>query len=187
MTTTTDILIRDVSDILVRDVSDIDLPAIQEIYAHHVCHGLASWEETPPDLAEITRRRDAIVGDGYPYRVALVEGRVAGYAYVGKYRPRPAYRHTVENSVYIAENRVGGGIGTRLLDDLIATCTAIGLRRMVGIIGDSANHASIALHKKAGFEMVGIIPSCGFKAGQWLDQVIMQRSLGPGETTPPDS
>ncbi len=174
-------------DIEIRDVASNDLPAIQEIYAHHVRHGLASWEETPPDLAEITRRRDAIVGDGYPYRVALAGSRVVGYAYVGKYRPRPAYRHTVENSIYVAEQMTGGGVGRRLLDDLIAICTAMGLRRMVGIIGDSANHASIALHEKAGFEMVGIIPSCGFKAGQWLDQVIMQRSLGPGETTPPDS
>lgn len=181
-----DMVIRDVADMVIRDVADIDLPAIQEIYAHHVIHGLASWEETPPDVAEIGRRRDAIVDAGYPYRVALADGVVVGYAYAGAYRPRPAYRHTVENSVYIAEARTGGGIGGRLLEDLIALCTDMNFRRMVAIIGDSANFVSIALHRKAGFEMVGVIPSCGFKAGQWLDQVIMQRPLGPGETTPPD-
>ncbi len=174
------------AEIEIRDVSDVDLSAIQEIYAHHVEHGLASWEETPPGLAEITRRRDAIVGDGYPYRIALIEGAVVGYAYAGKYRPRPAYRNTVENSIYVKPAMIGRGVGARLLDDLIAVCTAKKLRRMVAIIGDSANQASIALHKKAGFKMVGVIPSCGFKAGQWLDQVIMQRSLGPGDTTQPD-
>jgi L-amino acid N-acyltransferase YncA len=187
MTTPIDVGIRNVSEIVIRDVSDIDVPAIQEIYAHHVRHGLVSWEETPPDVAEITRRRNAIISDGYPYRVAVSGSRVVGYTYAGKYRPRPAYRHTVENSIYVDEQMTGVGVGQQLLDDLIAICTTMGLRCMVGIIGDSANHASIALHEKAGFKMVGIIPSCGFKAGRWLDQVIMQRPLGPVETTLPNS
>lgn len=173
----------------IRDVAlddrEADIAAIQAIYAHHVLHGLASWEETPPDAAEITRRCDAILADGYPYIVATLDGAVVGYAYASKYRPRPAYRHTVENSVYVAHDRVGRGIGARLLDALIARCTAQGLRRMVAIIGDSANAASIALHAKAGFNPVGVIPSCGYKNGQWLDQVIMERPLGPGDTTPP--
>ena len=175
------------NDITIRDVEDGDLPAIQAIYAHHVLHGLASWEETPPDLDEITKRCRALLADGFPYRVAVRDGHVVGYAYAGKYRPRPAYRHTVENSIYIAEDARGGGIGTRLLSDLIDICTAMGFRRMVGIVGDSDNAPSIRLHEKAGFTMVGIIPACGYKAGQWLDQVLLQRALGPGETTPPDA
>jgi len=177
---------RSLGDLLIRDVADGDMPAIQEIYAHHVLHGLASWEETPPDVAEMTRRRDAIIKDGFPYHVAVLDGTVVGYTYASKYRPRPAYRNTVENSVYVAEEARGGGGGAKLLDDLIAECTARGFRRMVAIIGDSANAPSIRLHEKAGFEMVGIIPACGYKADQWLDQVIMQRALGPGDTTPPD-
>lgn len=176
---------NDQPTITLRDCTDADLPAIQEIYAHHVLHGLASWEETPPDLAEMTRRRQAIVGEGYPYRVAEVDGRVAGYAYVGKYRPRPAYRHTVENSVYVAADIQRLGIGARLLNDLIEVCTAQGFRRMVAIVGDSANAPSINLHLKLGFEPVGTIPACGYKFGQWLDQVILQRALGEGAETPP--
>ena len=174
------------ADVVIRDVGDADMPAIQEIYAHHVIHGLASWEETPPDVDEMTRRRDALLADRFPYRVAAQAGVIMGYAYAGRYRPRPAYRNTVENSIYVAEQARGGGIGTRLLDDLIKVCTAIGFRRMVGIIGDSANAPSINLHKKAGFEMVGFIPACGYKADQWLDQVLMQRPLGAADTTPPD-
>ena len=169
----------------IRDVRDDDASAIQAIYAHHVLHGLASWEEIPPDLDEITRRRDAIVADGFPYLVAVLDGVVAGYAYASKYRPRPAYRHTVENSVYIAHDRIGHGIGKVLLARLIERCTTQGFRRMVAIIGDSGNAASIQLHTKAGFEPVGVIPACGFKHGQWLDQVIMQRALGAGADTQP--
>jgi len=172
--------------ITIRDVAKDDLPAIRDIYAHHVLHGLASWEEVPPDLEEITRRCDAILADGFPYRVAVRDGAVVGYAYASKYRPRPAYRNTVENSIYVDENVRGGGIGTKLLDDLIKVCTDMGFRRMVGIVGDSANAPSIRLHEKAGFEMVGIIPACGYKADQWLDQVLLHRALGPGEMTPPD-
>ncbi|MEK9724537.1 MAG: GNAT family N-acetyltransferase, partial [Rhodospirillaceae bacterium] len=106
--------------VTVRDVDDADLPAIQAIYAHHVLHGLASWEETPPDLAEMTARCRALLADGFPYRVAVRDGRVVGYAYAGKYRPRPAYRKTVENSVYVAEDARGAGIGPVLLDDIVA-------------------------------------------------------------------
>ena len=169
----------------IRAVTDDDMPAIQEIYAHSVLHGLASWEETPPDLAEMIARRDAIVGDGYPYLVAESDGAVLGYAYVSKYRPRPAYRHTIENSVYVADDAQRRGAGRMLLAALIERCTEMGFRRMVAIIGDSANAPSIGLHEKAGFQHVGVIPSCGFKHGQWLDQVIMQLPLGAGDTEPP--
>lgn len=173
------------ADILIRDVAAADMAEIQAIYVHHVLHGLASWEETPPDLAEMTARKDAIVTDGYPYLVAETDGRIAGYAYASKYRPRPAYRHTVENSVYVANDTHRRGIGRALLDALIERCTEQGFRRMVAIIGDSGNAPSIKLHERLGFLPVGIIPACGFKHGQWLDQVIMQRPLGSGETTLP--
>lgn len=178
--------VKDTSDIALRDVAAADMAAICEIYAHHVIHGLASWEEIPPDLSEMTRRKDAIVADGFPYRIAVRGETVLGYAYVGKYRPRPAYRNTVENSLYVAEAARGLGIGTLLLNDLIEICTAQGFCRMVGIVGDSANAASIGLHEKAGFEMVGVIPACGYKAGQWLDQVLLHRTLGAGDTQPPE-
>jgi L-amino acid N-acyltransferase YncA len=173
------------STLEIRDSVAADVAAIQGIYAHHVLHGLASWEETPPDVAEITKRRDTIVGDGFPYLVATLDTEVVGYAYASKYRPRPAYRHTVENSVYVAEDRVGHGIGKALLAALIARCAAQGFRRMVAIIGDSGNAPSIGLHARAGFNHVGIIPSCGFKHGRWLDQVIMEMPLGTGDSTLP--
>jgi L-amino acid N-acyltransferase YncA len=177
----------DAPAISIRNVDDRDMAAIQDIYAHHVLHGLASWEETPPDEAEMTRRRDAIVVDRFPYLVAEAEGEILGYAYASKYRPRPAYRHTVENTVYVKDGAHRRGIGRKLLAELIDRCTDLGLRRMVAIIGDSDNSGSIGLHVNAGFAHVGIIPSCGFKNGQWLDQVIMQRSLGEGDVTDPDS
>jgi len=173
------------TDILIRDVTDADMAEVRAIYAHHVLHGLASWEETPPDLAEMTARRDAIVSEDYPYLVAESGGRIAGYAYASKYRPRPAYRHTVENSVYVDNDTHRRGIGRTLLEALIERCTLQGFRRMVAIIGDSANAPSIKLHERLGFLPVGIIPACGFKHGQWLDQVIMQRPLGPGDSTLP--
>ena len=171
--------------IVIRDVDDADMDAIQTIYAHHVIHGLASWEETPPDTPEMRARRDAVVHGGYPYRVAEQAGRVLGYSYASRYRPRPAYRNTVENSVYVAEEARGRGIGPLLLDDIIDQCTRLEFRRMVAIIGDSENTPSIKLHERAGFEMVGVIPACGYKGGRWLDQVIMHKALGPGATQPP--
>ena len=129
----------DAGDILIRDVADGDMAAIQDIYAHHVLEGLASFEEEPPDEAELTRRRDALLADGYPYRVAVLDGRVKGYAYASSFRPRPAYRHTVENSVYVDVGTQRKGIGRRLLEDLIERCTALLYRQMTAVIGASAN------------------------------------------------
>ncbi len=174
-------------EILIRDVADTDIPAIQEIYAHHVLEGLASFEETPPDRDEITRRRDALRDAGYPYRVAEVGGVVKGYAYAGPYRSRPAYRHTVENSVYVEPGAMRRGIGHRLLEDLIGRCTELGYRQMIAIIGDSGNQASIGLHARLGFEKTGVQPSVGFKFGRWVDSVIMQRPLGEGDRALPAS
>jgi phosphinothricin acetyltransferase len=171
--------------IAVRDATDDDMAAVLAIYAHHVMHGLASFEIEPPDLAEMTRRRRAIVERGLPYRVATVDGRVAGYAYAGPYRLRPAYRFILEDSVYVAPDATGRGLGRRLLADLIERCAALGYRQMVAVIGDSGNRPSIGLHERLGFARVGVIRSAGFKFGRWVDSVLMQRALGEGDSTLP--
>ena len=169
----------------INNVTDADLPAIQNIYAHEVLHGVSSWEEIPPDLAEITRRRDAIIAGGYPYRVARRGGEILGYAYASAYRPRPAYRHTVENSIYVSQNAQRSGVGKRLLTDLITVCTNQGYRQMIAVIGDSNNAMSIDFHHKMGFTPIGTIHSIGYKFGQWLDSVVMQLPLGDGNQSPP--
>ena len=162
-----------------------DLPQIQQIYAHHVATGLASFEETPPDLAEMTRRYETLMAAGYPYLVALVDGQVEGYAYAGAYRARPAYRFSVENSIYVRADGRRRGIGKLLLEALIEESTRRGYRQMVAVIGDSANAASIGVHAACGFAMIGTLPSIGFKFGRWVDSVLMQRPLGPGDSTSP--
>jgi len=172
-------------DIEIRDVADGDLEAIREIYSHHVLEGLASFENVPPDLAEMTRRRDAVVAEGYPYRVAVQDGKVKGYAYASSYRSRPGYRYTVENSVYVDVETHRQGIGRLLLEDLIELCTAKGYRLMIAVIGDSDNNSSIGLHENLGFEKSGTIKSVGFKFGRWVDSVIMQLPLGKGDKTLP--
>jgi phosphinothricin acetyltransferase len=140
---------------------------------------------TPPDEAEMMSRFKAITGNGFPYLAAEADGHVAGYAYAGPYRPRPAYRYTVENSVYLDPAYYRRGIGSALLNELISQCTARGFRQMIAVIGDSANAASIALHRRAGFAMIGTHPNVGFKFGRWLDSVQMQLALGEGSTTRP--
>ena len=173
---------------LLRDCRAGDLAAVHVIYAREVLEGTASFELEPPDLAELTARWRAIRSAGLPYVVAEQDGRIAGYAYAGPYRARPAYRHTVENSVYLAPWARRQGIGRLLLDDVIATSTDRGMRQMVAIIGDSANVASIALHERAGFRLVGVLENVGCKFGRWLDTVIMQRALGEGATAlPPEA
>jgi len=172
--------------ISIRPVEAADLETIQAIYAHHVLHGLASFEEAPPDTAELTRRWRAIVDAGLPYLCATDgAGTILGYAYVGPYRPRSAYRFTVEDSVYVAPGAVGRGIGRTLLLRLIDICTELGKRQMIAIIGDSGNVASIGLHRACGFELTGTFKSIGFKHGRWVDTVLMQRALGPSDTILP--
>lgn len=171
--------------VVIRDATQDDCQAIQAIYAHHVLHGLASWEESPPDVAEIRRRMADLKGAGYPYRVAELDGEIRGYAYASAYRPRPAYRHTVENSIYVDSAWPRKGLGGGLLQDLITQCTALGFRQMIAVIGDSQNTASIKLHERYGFDHCGVMRSLGFKHGQWLDQIIMQLALGEGDTTLP--
>ncbi|CAO3357850.1 N-acetyltransferase family protein [Azospirillum melinis] len=173
--------------ITVRASAHGDIPAITALYAHHVLHGTASFEEVPPDEAEIARRRADILGRGLPYLAAECEGRLVGYAYAGLYRTRSAYRFTLENSVYVADGMGRRGIGRALMDPLIEMCEAAGYRRMIAAIGDSANHGSIGLHSACGFRHVGILPAVGFKFGCWLDGVLMERPLGDGSDSPPAS
>jgi phosphinothricin acetyltransferase len=173
------------NDIVLRDAVDGDLPAIHAIYSHHVLHGLGSFEETPPNLEEMTRRYRDIKAKNMPYLVVTQGSRVLGYAYAGPYRPRIAYRYTVEDSIYVAHDAAGKGVGRKLLAELIARCTAMGFRQMVAVIGDSGNLGSIGVHKALGFAMIGTLPSVGFKFGRWVDSVYMQRALGPGDSTLP--
>ena len=170
---------------IIRNSREDDVPALAAIYGHWVEHGLASFELTPPDATEMARRRAAILAAGYPHLVAERSGHVTGYAYASAYRPRPAYRFTVENSVYVAPGLTQGGTGTALLHALVERCTAQGFRLMVAVIGDSGNAPSIGLHAKAGFAHAGLLPAIGWKHGRWVDSVLMTRPLGPGATTPP--
>ncbi len=172
--------------VTLRPSQDGDLAQIVAIYAHHVLTGLASFEEAPPDLAEMTQRRAAILQRGLPYLVAVEGERVLGYAYAGPYRTRPAYRHTLEDSIYIDPKGGGRGVGTLLLSALIDDCARQGYRQMVAVIGDSDNQASIALHRKLGFQMTGVLKAVGYKFGRWVDSVLMQRALGPGQNTQPE-
>lgn len=171
--------------VVVRDSRDGDMPAIHVIYEHHVRFGLGSFEEVPPDIDEMLRRRAAILADKLPYLVAEIDGRIAGYAYAGKYRPRSAYRFSVEDSIYVGPHEQRRGIGRVLLQELIERCTRAGYRQMIAVIGDSANYGSIGVHAAAGFAQVAMMPAIGFKFGRWVDSVIMQRALGPGQTTLP--
>ena len=171
--------------VTIRACEERDVAEITEIYRHHVLHGAASFELEPPDAAEMARRRRAVVDGGYPYLVAEQGGRVVGYAYASAYRPRPAYRNTVENSVYVAPGRERQGIGRVLLKTLLKACEERGFRQVVAVIGDSGHEASIGLHHALGFRMVGTLRSAGFKFGRWIDIVLMQRALGPGDETPP--
>jgi phosphinothricin acetyltransferase len=171
--------------VLVRPSRDDDIASVERIYTHHVLHGLATFEEVPPDAAELASRRKDVLRYGMPYIVAEAAGAVVGYAYAAFYRSRSAYRFTLEDSVYVDPRRVGQGIGRALLSQLIADCEQGPWRQMIAVIGDSSNRASIALHLAQGFRMIGTHPDVGFKFGRWVDSVLMQRSLGQGATTLP--
>jgi L-amino acid N-acyltransferase YncA len=173
------------TEVSIRDVRDGDIAAITRLYADAVAHGTASFELKPPDEAEMVRRQRVLLANGYPYLVAERAGTVAGYAYAGPYRDRPAYNWCVEDSVYVASEFHGRRIGRALLDRLIAESEAHGFRQMIAVIGDTANAASVAVHAAAGFRLIGTFQSVGFKHGQWLDTVLMQRALGAGDSAPP--
>lgn len=172
-------------DAVLRTARPDDLGSIAQIYAHHVLNGLASFEIDPPSLAQMRGRFASTVSAGYPYLVAVRGSAVLGYAHVGAFRTRPAYRHTVEDSVYLDPTATGRGLGKLLLSALIDACTRADFRQMIAVIGDSANHASIGLHRACGFNRMAVFTSTGFKHGRWVDTVLMQRSLGEGDRSPP--
>ena len=173
-------------ELINRPATSADIPAITLIYAEQVINGTATFEVVPPEEDEMARRMQALTEAGYPYFVAERDDEVLGYSYAGPYRARPAYRNTVEDSVYLAKNVRGQGIGGTLLRLLIDQCTARGFRQMIAVIGDSENVASIRLHKAAGFSLAGTLKDVGYKHGRWLDSVLMQRALGSGSGRPPD-
>jgi L-amino acid N-acyltransferase YncA len=169
----------------IRPVAAADLGAITSIYRHHVLHGSASFETEPPAEAEMARRQALLLEQDYPYLVAERGGDIAGYAYASAYRPRIAYRNTVEDSVYLLPDAAGLGIGSLLLAALIVACEARGFRQMMAVVGDSDNASSIRLHQRHGFRCIGTLEAVGYKHGRWLDCVLFQRRLGAGATTPP--
>ena len=171
--------------VMIRAAAVGDMPAAVLIYRHYVLESTASFELTRPDGREMQGRFAGIRGAGLPYLIAAVGSEVVGYAYAGTYRARPAYRYTVENSVYLARAWCGLGIGRALLDSLIERCEAGPWRQMIAVIGDTADTASIALHRRCGFEPVGTLKSVGYKFGRWVDSVLMQRALGPGDRSAP--
>lgn len=162
---------------MIRDAAPEDMAQVAAIYGHHVLHGLATFEEVPPDEAEMRSRFEAVRKAGLPYLVYEEDGQIVGYAYAGPYRLRSAYRLTIENSVYVRDGYAGRGIGRALLTELIERCTAGPWKQMVAVIGDSENHASIGLHRALGFRMVGTLEKVGYKFNRWVDTVLMQRAL----------
>lgn len=170
---------------LIRPSTDADVPAIAALYAHHVRHGTGTFELEPPDAAEMAQRRASVLGIGLPWLVAERDGALAGYAYANVFRPRPAYRFCVEDSVYVAPHAQGRGVGRLLLAELIARCEAAGARQMLALVGDSANAASTALHEALGFRRTGLLRASGWKFDRWLDVVVLQRALGVGHATAP--
>ena len=174
------------SPTLIRPSTDRDVASICEIYCHHVVHGTGTFELTPPAADEIARRRAEVVAKGWPWLVAEVKGQVLGYAYANHFRPRPAYRFCLEDSIYVAHDAARRGLGRLLLAELLACCEALGARQMPAVIGDSANLSSIALHRDLGFEPTGTILAAGWKFDRWLDVVVMQKALGQGSRAAAD-
>jgi len=170
--------------VIVRLATPADAQALADIYGHHVREGLGTFEEEPPSAAEMAGRLAAVLDKGLPWLVAD-DGGVAGYAYAAPFRTRAAYRYVVEDSVYVAADRMGSGVGKTLLSDLLARCEVLGMRQMIAIIGDSGNAGSMRLHSSLGFKMVGLAPAVGWKHGRWVDVVWMQRALGAGGGQPP--
>ena len=171
----------------IRPSTDQDLAAITAIYAHHVASGTGTFETTPPTEAEMAARRADVLAKGLPYLVVEDGGKVLGFAYCQWFKPRPAYRFSAEDSIYLAPEAAGQGLGRELMAELVARAEAAGIRRLIAVIGDSANAASIAVHRSAGFAPVGVLKSCGWKFGRWLDVVLMDRALGDGDATPPEA
>lgn len=170
---------------IIRPSNDSDIAAVTAIYARHVLHGTGTFEIDPPTEQDMAQRRAEVLARGLPYLVAESEGRVVGFAYCNWFKPRPAYRFSAEDSVYVASEAHRSGIGRALLAELIAAAERAGVRKLIAVIGDSDNTGSIALHRCVGFEQVGVLTSCGWKFDRWLDVVMMQRSLGLGASAHP--
>ena len=177
--------IKTPTDPVIRDANEADMARVQHIYAHHVLHGLASFEEQAPTIEQMLARRIDVLHQGLPFLVAELNGAVIGYSYAAAYRARSGYRYTIEDSVYLADGLAGRGVGGTLLTALIERCELGPWRQMIAVIGDSGNAASIGLHRKLGFRLVGTLRAVGFKLGRWVDSVLMQRDLGPGDKAPP--
>ncbi|HET8727663.1 MAG TPA: GNAT family N-acetyltransferase [Alphaproteobacteria bacterium] len=171
--------------VTVRDALEADIPEIQRIYAHHVLHGLGTFEEVPPSVDEMTARFRTLRDGGFPYVLAERGGCAVGYAYAGPFRPRAAYRYALEDSIYVAPEAVGQGVGRALLGELIRQAERLGCRQLVAVIGDSGNAGSLGVHRAFGFQPSGVLKSVGFKHGRWVDVVMMQLPLGGGDTTLP--
>ncbi|MBT0568699.1 N-acetyltransferase [Curvibacter sp. CHRR-16] len=169
---------------LIRPSTDADVTAITAIYAHHVLHGTGTFETTPPTVAEMAARRQDVLGKGLPYLVLEIDGAVQGFAYCNWFKPRPAYRFSAEDSIYLAAGTGGKGAGTVLLRELMAQAERVGVRKLIAVIGDSNNHGSVGVHRRCGFASVGVLKDCGWKFNRWLDVVLMEASLGQGSTTP---
>jgi len=170
---------------LIRPSREQDLPSITAIYAHHVLHGTGTFETEAPSMAEMAARRADVLGKGLPYLVAEHDAEVLGFAYGNWFKPRPAYRYSAEDSIYLAPDASGKGLGRALLAELLSRFEAAGIRKVMAVIGDSANASSVGLHKAMGFEEVGRVAACGWKFGAWRDIVIMQKPLGLGDSQPP--
>ena len=171
--------------IKIRPSTDTDLPSIARIYAHHVLHGTGTFETTPPSELEMTQRRSDVLGKGLPYLVAELDGTVLGFAYCNWFKPRPAYRFSAEDSIYLAPDAAGKGLGKLLLQELSSQAERAGVRKLIAVIGDSANLGSVGVHTACGFTHVGVLSACGWKFDRWLDVVLMERALGVGSSTPP--
>jgi L-amino acid N-acyltransferase YncA len=170
---------------LIRPSQIKDIPAIAAIYAHHVLHGAGTFEIDPPSPNDMAQRRADVLAKGLPYLVAAKGDHVLGFAYCNWFKPRPAYRFSAEDSIYLADEAMGQGLGRALLAELMAQAEKAGVRKLIAVIGDSANHGSIGVHRSAGFSMVGVLKSCGWKFDQWLDVVMMDKALGLGDTSAP--
>jgi L-amino acid N-acyltransferase YncA len=171
--------------ILIRPSTDADVPTITRIYAHHVLNGTGTFETEPPSEADMATRRADVISKGLPYLVAEEGGEVVGYVYGNWFKPRAAYRYSVEDSIYLAPGQQGKGLGRALLSEFLARCEAVGVRKVMAVIGDSANAGSVGLHRALGFQDVGVVKSCGWKFGRWLDIVLMDKSIGLGDSTAP--
>jgi L-amino acid N-acyltransferase YncA len=170
----------------IRPSTDQDVAAITAIYGHHVLTGTGTFETTPPTPEEMAARRADVLGRGLPHLVAEEGGRVLGFAYCQWFKPRPAYRFSAEDSIYLHPDAAGQGLGRSLLGELALQAQAVGTRKLIAVIGDSANAASIGVHRSLGFTTVGVLKSCGWKFGKWLDIVLMEKTLGEGDSTPPE-